>query len=358
MDEMPPGETCSDADLLIEYLTHQGVTVRPEVLAAVEQLRDEEVAKHSTPAARTAFCGAYSELARQASPVTAESLRACSEDCAGEWKRWPWSVPRKVSEADRAVLRHHTWASVALIVLLVVQSYWLVGSTLISGIRKQDQRADAAQVAVTNASTATPGPSANPTIASEEEAKEDTHVWLLSAWSAIWKWVPDLYRRWSAPTPVTDGSVPPATTSSAVAAPNKLWELYIGTKFVLQILQTYVLPLVYGWVGAMAFVLRSLIVAVKNKTFRLELNVEYRLRVYLGLLAGLVIGWFLSPKGDARQFGVADLTPAAISFVAGYSVEILFSTMDRIVAGFVTAFGGSTLQTPQTPKETRSASDQ
>ena len=100
----------------------------------------------------------------------------------------------------------------------------------------------------------------------------------------------------------------------------------------------------------MAFVLRSLIVTVKKKSFRVELNVEYRLRVYLGLLAGLVIGWFLSSKGDARQVGVADLTPAAVSFLAGYSVEILFSTMDRIVSGFVSAFGGSTVDTPQTPR--------
>jgi hypothetical protein len=171
----------------------------------------------------------------------------------------------------------------------------------------------------------------------EEDAKEDTHVWLLSAWSALWKWMPDLYQRWF-PDPTLQH--------------DHFWELYIGTKFVLQILQTYVLPLLYGWVGSMAFVLRSLIVAVKNKTFRVEFNVEYRLRVYLGLLAGLVIGWFLSPKSDSHQFGVADLTPAAVSFLAGYSVEILFSTMDRIVAGFVTAFGGSTLQTPQTPKDT------
>ena len=128
---------------------------------------------------------------------------------------------------------------------------------------------------------------------------------------------------------------------------NHFWELYIGTKFVLQILQTYLLPLLYGWVGAMAFVLRSLIVTVKNRSFRVEVNVEYRLRVYLGLLAGLVIGWFLSSKGTGGQPAMADLTPAALSFVAGYSVEILFSTMDRIVSGFVAAFGGSTIETPQ-----------
>ncbi|MEY2584219.1 MAG: hypothetical protein QOD80_245, partial [Verrucomicrobiota bacterium] len=56
-------------------------------------------------------------------------------------------------------------------------------------------------------------------------------------------------------------------------------------------------------------------------------------------------------KGSSGQFSVADLTPAAVSFLAGYSVEILFSTMDRIVAGFVAAVGGSTVQTPQTSRD-------
>jgi hypothetical protein len=161
-------------------------------------------------------------------------------------------------------------------------------------------------------------------------------MWLLDVWSSVWRWMPDLYQK-CFPDPAIQS--------------NRRWELYIGTKFVLQIIQTYLLPLLYGWVGSMAFVLRSLILTVNNKSFRVQLNIEYRLRVYLGLLAGLVIGWFLSPKSSTGQFSVADLTPAAISFLAGYSVEILFSTMDRIVAGFVTAFGGSTVETPQTTRD-------
>jgi hypothetical protein len=217
-------------------------------------------------------------------------------------------------------------------VLLVVQIYWLIGATLVSGIKRQDQHPSAEQSTATAQASPTPVESKTPAQTVEEDAREDTHVWLLSAWSAPWIWIPYVYQRCFPDKDVTG---------------NHFWELYIGTKFVLQILQTYLLPLLYGWVGAMAFVLRSLIVTVKNKSFRVELNVEYRLRVYLGLLAGLVIGWFLSPKGNAGQFGVADLTPAAISFVAGYSVEILFSTMDRIVSGFVAAFGGSTIETPQ-----------
>ena len=339
MSEPSLTPSCSDADLLVTYLMREGVTIKPEILAAIEQGQAADPTHSPAPDAKTNFLAAYSELAKLAAPVSAESLRASSDECGTLWKRWPWSIPRKVSQAERAVLRHHAWASIALALLLVVQIYWLIGATLISGIKRQDVHSGPDQPAATAQSSPVPSSTkteeAIPADPVEEQTREDTHVWLLSCWGIFWHWIPALYRHWFPDTKLIS---------------NHFWELYIGTKFVLQILQTYVLPLLYGWVGAMAFVLRSLIVTVKKKSFRVELNVEYRLRVYLGLLAGLVIGWFLSSKGDARQVGVADLTPAAVSFLAGYSVEIMFSTMDRIVSGFVTAFGGSTVDTPQTPR--------
>jgi hypothetical protein len=350
MESAPPAEEYADADLLVGYLMREGVPIKPEVLMGLARGSAPD-AGGLTDQEKSIFYGAYSELAKLASPVTAESLRACSDERAGTWKKWPWSTPQQLSLAERAVQRHHTWAFVALIVLLIVQIYWLIGASLISGIKQQnndtgtEQSTPAAQTTSAEATTSnvqtSPAPAAATTAAStdanesEEEAREDTHLWLLSVWSAVWKWVPDVYRYWFPNEDITS---------------NARWELSISAKFVLDILQTYLLPLLYGWLGAMAFVLRSLIAAVKFRTFRPQLNVEYRLRVYLGLLAGLVIGWFMRSNGNSGELGVADLTPAAVSFLAGYSVEILFSTMDRIVSGFVAAFGGSTVETPQRPR--------
>lgn len=368
MDAITSG--CSDADLLARYLVREGATLKPEHLAAVAKAQAGAAAGTLSDQAKSDFYLAYSELAKLAAPVTAESLCACSDDCATNWKRWWWSAPRPVSLAERAVLKHHTWAAIALGTLLVVQVYWLVGSTLLSGLQDvsspKPPATSAPQSQATPATNAQPRPTSSATKAGDdtdtdqykaemakgvEQSRVNTHVWLLSVWSSVWKWFPDLYRPGPPkkdPAANPNDSAPPPENAGAKS--NRQWELVIGTRFVLDILQTYVLPLLYGWVGAMAFVVRSLIAAIKNRTFRVELNVEYRLRVYLGLLAGLMIGWFLKPKAGSAQFGVADLAPAAIAFLAGYSVEILFSTMDRLVSGFVTAFGGSSIETPQKPK--------
>ena len=189
MDDTSLAPACSDAELLVTYLMREGITIKPETLKAIEQGQATDPAHPLTADAKTNFFAAYSELAKLAAPVSAESLRACSDDCGTPWKRWPWSVPRKVSQAERAVLRHHAWASIALALLLVVQIYWLIGATLISGIKRQDVHPD--QSAVTT--QASPAPTNNeqavPSDPVEEKTRENAHVWLLSCWPCSWQWL-------------------------------------------------------------------------------------------------------------------------------------------------------------------------
>jgi len=58
----------------------------------------------------------------------------------------------------------------------------------------------------------------------------------------------------------------------------------------------------------------------------------YRLRVYMGMLAGLIIIWFL-PVTEADP-GLKSLTPFALAFLAGYSIDLLFALMDKLIAAF------------------------
>ena len=55
----------------------------------------------------------------------------------------------------------------------------------------------------------------------------------------------------------------------------------------------------------------------------------------LGLVAGVAIGLFLRPK-DGPIEGFAIMTPVALSFLAGYAVELLLGIMDRLVTAFST----------------------
>jgi hypothetical protein len=60
-------------------------------------------------------------------------------------------------------------------------------------------------------------------------------------------------------------------------------------------------------------------------------NIKFGLRIQLGALAGLVIG-FLWGDFQGKSFGfVESLSPLAVAFLAGYSVDFLFRMLDSVV---------------------------
>jgi hypothetical protein len=115
---------------------------------------------------------------------------------------------------------------------------------------------------------------------------------------------------------------------AAMKARNKLFVTQISAKFVLISLQTYFLPLLYGLMGALMYALRILANEIKSLTYDTDAQIRYRLRIFIGAIAGLMIGLFINPE-EIEIFNL--IAPMAISFIAGYNVELLFSFMDRII---------------------------
>jgi hypothetical protein len=100
------------------------------------------------------------------------------------------------------------------------------------------------------------------------------------------------------------------------------------------ILGSSILPLMYGFLGATVYLMRQFAgettAAVSGPTF----GGRVALRIGLGGVAGLAIGWFWTP---ASSKAVSDLTsfsttPFALAFLAGFSIELLFSILDRVIA--------------------------
>jgi hypothetical protein len=115
--------------------------------------------------------------------------------------------------------------------------------------------------------------------------------------------------------------------------PSQQLEVSLATlEIVLDFLATYVLPALYGLLGACAFVLRQLSADIAELGFANDLRVRYTLRLNIGLLAGLAVGWFISPDQNASV--IANLSPLALAFVAGYGSDLLFAVLDRIVNAF------------------------
>jgi hypothetical protein len=93
------------------------------------------------------------------------------------------------------------------------------------------------------------------------------------------------------------------------------------------VISSTVLPIVLGLMGACAYVVRLISDQIKDATFSQTSPTRHVVRVALGGLTGVVIGF----SGVASAVG---LSSSALAFIAGYAVEPVFATFDSIAAKF------------------------
>lgn len=105
----------------------------------------------------------------------------------------------------------------------------------------------------------------------------------------------------------------------------------VNSKTILAVLSQYLLPLLYGLIGSLAYILRTLSSEIHNVTFTRGSEIRYALRWPLGMLGGVTVGLFFDP---ADFSGFAAITPLGLAFLAGYGVELLFTGLDRMVSAF------------------------
>ena len=103
----------------------------------------------------------------------------------------------------------------------------------------------------------------------------------------------------------------------------------LAGKFALDILQSYLLPLLYGILGASIYVLRSLSRHIGNVTYSQVPGIRHVVHIALGALAGILVGWFsfLIPSDSV----IGTVSPLAIAFLVGYNIELVFTKMDEVI---------------------------
>ncbi|MEP2978921.1 MAG: hypothetical protein ABJO86_05520 [Lentilitoribacter sp.] len=95
-----------------------------------------------------------------------------------------------------------------------------------------------------------------------------------------------------------------------------------------QLISSYLLPLFTSLLGVTVFILRRTSASLNSGQYRPYESSTYSYRLTLGVVGGIVISWF----STADTTGVvASLTPAALAFVVGYSIEVLYNVLDSIV---------------------------
>lgn len=106
----------------------------------------------------------------------------------------------------------------------------------------------------------------------------------------------------------------------------------------LGILLQNLTPFTYGAMGACVYLLRSLHKYIADRTFERRRRPEYVNRVLLGSVSGgamvLLVDQVTTDSGDVIHF-----SSAALGFLAGYSTDLLFSAIERIIAAILPRVG-------------------
>lgn len=89
-------------------------------------------------------------------------------------------------------------------------------------------------------------------------------------------------------------------------------------------------PFFYGGLGACAFLLRSVHRLIAVRAFNGCYRPEYLNRILLGVISGGTVSMFVAVGADSASTGLA-LSKAALGFLAGYSTDFLFKTIERIL---------------------------
>ncbi len=101
----------------------------------------------------------------------------------------------------------------------------------------------------------------------------------------------------------------------------------LNAQIAVGVITATVLPIVLGIMGACAYVVRLISDQIKDTTFSATSPIRHMVRVALGGLSGVVIGF----SGMVTEIG---LSSSALAFIAGYAVEPVFSTIDSIAEKF------------------------
>ena len=109
-----------------------------------------------------------------------------------------------------------------------------------------------------------------------------------------------------------------------------------ATRSKVHLLVSWLLPGLYGLLGACVFVMRDLlhdnVLSKVRGDARIVDLLTLLLRVALGGLAGIIIGWFSVPTsltGSSAAISISSI-PFGMAFLAGFSIESLFALLDRL----------------------------
>lgn len=319
---------------LLRFAAENVEKLDEEISLAIAQATAAKATDAWTPSASQAFWLAYGRLCDLVRPVTVECLTAVSPVSVARRGFWAFLGPKQTSLAGRTSQRFLA-ALIALLLLVVpIQLY----AWTLANLSKDIEAASQAIRESIRAHQMAEGKMTDPVLR-EDRAKADeairdlnrrlmadtaslsSHVQLLAKWRTLGLGSDD--RRQA---PASAQGYSPSYDADKVLREVK--GEVTSANLVVAVLLSFVLPILFSTIGAVAYVIRTITSQIAATTFSPTSPIRHLLRVALGAMMGVVVGLFTELT---QTFSLPQL---AIAFLAGYGVEAVFSMFDGLVNRF------------------------
>ena len=351
-----------NAVVLVNFAAERAIPVRKTVVSRI--VETARCQNEITVEDEIAFWDAYKELAKELAPVTVDSIISTEGNVEAPGGRGARILAylHPPSLARRTTRLYRLFAIIALLLLIFMQVVWVAGVTITqdvvsfenvaSTLRKERAELEqAARYGIALQGTELSNvpafgfplvdvlevrTGADPQLReisiniTEAETRAEASYTSLRNWNRRWQGL-----MFFLTSPFDDSEYNRLDRD----AKNRL-ELSTATMF-LEALSKYVLPLLFGFLGATAYVLRRLEQELKSFTFSSKSPTGYSLRLALGPLAGIAVGLLVVAGSDMTSgevveiLSISTLGPLALAFVAGYGVELIFAFMDRFIGSYI-----------------------
>jgi hypothetical protein len=330
-----------DSQRLLQYASVKGIELPADLLTqivAAQGLAGKQSDDPSTFGDQEVFWSALSKLSALTKPASTDSVRHAAATMPDMWATlWAKLTGRSAaspvltSTSVLAVRKARFWALVGLALVAVFQAYYEVGQTTVTTYAKASGvlRVEAERVSVLSRALTGVGQAK----ASEAEVKRMNDE-MAGARLKIEEATDETDRRLYWMKKMLFWHEGPALDPNDPRAPAMHAQSMLGVlEGWLTLLRNFVLPIAWSFLGAALYVSRALAEDIRGMAYAPERAILHRSRYYMGMVAGFVAAKFF-PASTGIDMG--EVTPFAVALLVGYSVEVLFALLDKLISAFST----------------------
>ncbi len=340
-------DAISNAELLLMHASESGLDISPEEVAVITEAKRAFYNNEWSTDIELKFWLVYKNLARRSYPVTVDGVRAAQETKIKYPNFWQklTKKTRRNTLAYRAVRFYTGFTIITLLIMVALHIIYSIGTSRLTRIQMASERIKQIEKQLDQLDMIAGNDATNMNIELQKEkllnelyeanSEKVNAIKLLKAWllsikkmtfseKEFEKRMTELQQENANP-----GGMPAPPTSPEASIDTNIGIIQEAQNYLL-ILGLTILPLFYGLLGALAFVLRDLVQSTKKLQFTKESNIINILRLTLGTIAGLAVGVFWVDIRQQQEFVmVKNLGPLIVAFLSGFMVEYVFAVLER-----------------------------